>query len=371
MIKELTYEEAAQLRERVRNRFLQSPFNGAGFRMSQHKASYKHLADDIVRVVPGTEASVTTNRLRKLFYYTNPEVCAEDKLEKPSFGDDFVRALFSYIEEEESKPVSTIIPQPRPFPIKWLWRGVALLLFLAVAVAAWQWFEQPRYWEEPFDDVSVEGLKSRGWEILDYDSVAFSKQLRPGHLTLYTLRGDYWVVPTDSPKITNLLLRKVDSERFKVSIRLSNFNPAQDYQQAGIMLLDKYKTRTHNIRTTLVACGTCNPSSQILQIIRREKGAAYEQQYKMRSWPKGSTPPQEAPTYWLQLKFDRGKCTFYWHGNEEFASFQEFAKMDFDFEPRYIAIAAFRGLRDSSKNLNNSEAIPAFFDYVKVEPLPE
>ncbi|MBX2892530.1 MAG: hypothetical protein KF734_16505 [Saprospiraceae bacterium] len=67
MIKELTYEEAGRLRELVKNRFLQSPFNGAGFRVSQHKDSYRPLANDIIRAVPGSEASVTTNRLRKFF----------------------------------------------------------------------------------------------------------------------------------------------------------------------------------------------------------------------------------------------------------------------------------------------------------------
>lgn len=56
MIKELTHEEAARLRELVKNRFIQSPFNGAGFKISQHLPSYCPLADDIVRVVPDAKA---------------------------------------------------------------------------------------------------------------------------------------------------------------------------------------------------------------------------------------------------------------------------------------------------------------------------
>lgn len=369
MIKELTYEEAARLRQLVKKRFLQSPFNGAGFRISQHRASYKPLADDIVRTVPNSEASVTTNRLRKLFYYTDPSICAADKLEKPSFGDDFVQVLFKYIEEEP-KPVAHI-PKHQPFSRKWLWQGVAALLFSAVAIAFWQWPNPPKYWEEPFEDVSVAGLNSRGWEIVDYDSVAFSKQLRPGHLTLYTLRGDYWVVPSDSPKITNLLLRKVDSEHFKVSVRIDSFNPYQDYQQAGIILLDKNKTRTHNIRFTFFCCATCTSSQQGLQIIKREHGTAYEAYKGLKEWPRGQTNPHKTQTIWLQIAVSKKIFRFFYHGSEEFASFSEIAEIDFDFEPCYVAIGAFRGLRDSTKNLNNSEAIPAFFDYVKVEPLPE
>jgi hypothetical protein len=369
MIKELTYEEAAQLRERVKNRFLQSPFNGAGFKANQYKDSYRHLADDIVRAVPNSEASVTTNRLRKLFYYTDPAICAADKLEKPSFGDDFVQALFKYIEQRQT-PI-TVAPKPPQFPRIWLWRAGILLPILAIFVVTWQWVDRPKYWVENFDDVSVDSLKSRGWEILDYDSVAFSKQLRPGHLTLYTLRGDYWVVPTDSPKITNLFLKKVDSEGFKVSVRIDSFNPYQDYQQAGIILLDKNKTRTHNIRFTFFCCATCTPSQQGLQIIKREHGTAYETYYRLKEWPKGQTNSHKAQTIWLQIVVSKKNFHFFYHGSEEFASFSEIAEINFDFEPRYVAIGAFRGLRDSTKNLNNSEAIPAFFDYVKVEPLPE
>lgn len=234
MIKELTYEEAARLQELVKNRFLQSPFNAAGFRVSQHKDSYRHLADDIIRVVPGTEASVTTNRLRKLFYYTNPEICEESKLQKPSFGDDFIQALFKYIKEEpQSQP---IIPKLRQFSRKWLWRGAALLLLLTIFITPWQWLDQPKYWEENFDDVSLEGLKSRGWEILDYDPRAFSKQKKPGCLTLYTYPGDYWVKENETPIIKNLLVKQLCFDHCIITTRLLGFNPYQNAQQAGIFL---------------------------------------------------------------------------------------------------------------------------------------
>lgn len=40
---------------------------------------------------------MTTNRLRKLFYYTDPAICDPDKLERSSFVDDFIQALLQYV----------------------------------------------------------------------------------------------------------------------------------------------------------------------------------------------------------------------------------------------------------------------------------
>ena len=99
MIKELTAIGARQLRERVKLRFLRSPFNGAGFRISQYKKAYQPLAGDILQALgeKTSPASVTTNRLRKLFYYTDPAICDPDKLERSSFVDDFIQALLQYV----------------------------------------------------------------------------------------------------------------------------------------------------------------------------------------------------------------------------------------------------------------------------------
>ncbi len=227
MIKKLTYGEAGRLRKLVKNRFLCGAFNGAGFKISQHKASYQPLADDIAQAVPGTETSVTTNRLRKFFYYTDPELCAPDKLEKPSFGDDFIQALFRYVESAPlpattgnvepavaeisgASQMQATVPSLKFLFRKWGWRIAVILLMLLIALITWQQINRPGYWTEEFNSVSVDSLKSRGWEILDYDSVAFHKQLKPGSLTLYTYPGGFWVKKDSGevPMIKNLVLKK-------------------------------------------------------------------------------------------------------------------------------------------------------------------
>lgn len=104
MIKTLTHEEAKKLREQVLTRFCESPGNGAGVKITSYKGNYKPLAEHIAQVVPHSAASVTVTRLRKFFYDTNPDLRPADKLQAPSFGDDFVRALRLYVAPDFSPP---------------------------------------------------------------------------------------------------------------------------------------------------------------------------------------------------------------------------------------------------------------------------
>jgi hypothetical protein len=390
MIKELTLEEAAQLRELVKNRFQQGHFNGSGFRITQYKEAYQALADDIQHSVKGDAASISTHRLRKLFFYTDPAICPGERLEKPSFGDDFIRVLFVYVatlpdivKNGEPKPqeprvqISEIF-QPKEqttkvLSSKWVWRTIAIVLFIILSWMGWKYLEQPAYWTEEFNSVSVDSLKSRGWEILDYDSVAFSKQLKPGCFTAYTLRGDYWYTQPDSPIITNLLLKEINSKSAKITLKIDDFNPTQEFQQAGIVLLDKNRNKEHNIRITVNSCSSGPRFHQAIQIVKRENGTAYETPtFIIWSWDTPAPPDSSfISPIWIQIQCEKNKFHFYYHFGEEYASFRAVNTIDFNFEPAFVAIGAFRGIRNSKRDLNNSESIPAFFDYLKVEPMPE
>jgi hypothetical protein len=364
MIKNLTQEEVKKLRIAVIDRFLNSPFSAAGIRITQYKKSYQPLADDIARIVEGAEVSVSTNRLRKFFYYTNPDVCEISRLENPSFGNDFIQALVKYTEAE----TKSNSPQPVLSQRKTPGYSITLLLLfmLMVGVGAWMWMEhdKPQKWEEDFSDVTADGLKARGWEILDYDSASFDQQTKSGYLTVYTHRGDYWWAPPDTPVITNLLIKKIENKSFRITIKIDDFNPCHDYQQAGIILLDKTRNRSHNIRFTFAADNT----HQLLQMVKREHGITYEKKDILRSWELNHPPTSPVTPMWLQIQVDGNRFRFFGHKGAEFDSFWESGDFYFDFTPVYVGIGAFRGIRNRERQWNNAEAIPAFFDYLKVDP---
>ncbi len=362
-------------------RFLQSPFNGAGIRITQYKDNYRPLADDIIRNVEGVEASVTTHRLRKLFYYTDPAICPADKLELPSFGNDFVQALFKYIEEE-LKPVATI-PKPLQFPRKWLWRNAVLLLFLAVAIAILLWPDQPKFWEEHFEDVSVKALNSNGWQILDYDSVAFSRQIKPGCLTLYTYPGDYWVKweHGEQPMIKNLPVKEIGTDHCAISVRLMNFNPYQNYQQVAVFLFGPDIDRKNHLRISanyshsnqkeFQFIGKYTDRRQFVQILHMINGRPHEKDGGDLRVPEFHLKPFSEIGIVLEVR-EQTVTIGYWAGNYWVpVNVDNKSVVELPFVPKYVGIAAFQGFTDEYGQPLGADTIPAFFDYLKVEPLPE
>lgn len=363
-IRELSREAADRLRQQVRHRFLRGHSHGNGFRPSSFKGAYEDLRLDIIRNEPASESAVSLTRLRKLFYYADPEVCPPEQLEKASFGRDFIEALEQYVREEA--PATPRLAPPLPGAVKWRFIWILLLLLPFGGVAAWYFKpKQARNWREDFNNTSVDSLRSHGFEWIDFDPQWWSKQLRDSTLTLYTLRGDYWYDTPDTPMITNVLLKKIKCRSCKITMKLGGFNPVQDYQQAGIILLDAAKTRNDNIRFTLAACSTCKPPRQGLQMVKNVRGDVIEKlQHVGEITPNSSLGNQ---SLWLRMEYKDGLVRFFYHWGAEYSSFAEIASMEIDFVPAYVGLVAFRGLKDGNRNFNNSQAIPVFIDYLKAE----
>ena len=70
------------------------------------------------------------------------------------------------------------------------------------------------------------------------DVLGTTRRERPGYLTLFTLEGDNWPQPGREPVIRNLLVRPLSSDCFDVDVRLTSFFPRQNWQQAGLLLLE-------------------------------------------------------------------------------------------------------------------------------------
>ena len=78
------------------------PENGI-VNISTYREAYEELRHDILQRLPEKALSVSLNRLRKLFYYTNPKICRASQLQNPSFGKDFLEVLDQYIATLEPK----------------------------------------------------------------------------------------------------------------------------------------------------------------------------------------------------------------------------------------------------------------------------
>lgn len=122
------------------------------------------------------------------------------------------------------------------------WKKIAVVGLIAIAILTTVFLVQSvksstEDFTDNFNDVSKDSLQMKGWKVQLLDTIWWNKrQQKPGHLSLYTLRGDNWKSMSDSVGIKNLLVRKLTTDCFTTEIHLSDFFPSKNWQQAGILL---------------------------------------------------------------------------------------------------------------------------------------
>jgi hypothetical protein len=383
-IRTLSEAEAGHLRKTLLESFQNE--TGRDFTPVTYLGAYNELRSFLLEKLsdqPEVGSSVSLHRLRKLFYYTDPAFCPEEKLETLSFGDDFITLLnklmpFDYDILQESKTDSNVV-KPHNWSLKFI-RYFTLGSILPIAILLY-WllhnkFQRPYYFRDDFHDNSLAALKSRGWEVIDFDSSLWFPQ-DTGVLTLRSSRGDYWVRPLDTPYILNTITKEVPRmECFEIVTKFTFWRNKEPWQQCGIILLDKNKNRIHNIRFTFAFMGETEPdiNGKILnrgfQILKRDHGEA--EHINKYFFTKEDTviykkEEEKRFEFFLKIEINGHNFRFYNHRGEESDAFSLIGEMPFKFTPKYFALVSFNGLRINTNGpLNTASSIPAKFDWVKV-----
>lgn len=361
----LSSEEAQQLRIHLLQAYKLE--TGKDFTPVTYLGAYDHLRSFILvklQIRPEDEASISVHRLRKLFYYTDPAYCTEDKLEALSFGEDFIsplqriqnRNIFLKKEAETLKDSNR-----KPGSLRYIAIGAVSALILGTYFLISFKFQKPYYFQDDFNHNSVAELKARGWDIMDFDSCLFFPQ-DTGVLTLRSSRGDYWVRPGDTPYINNLIFKELPkSECFEVTTKFSFLNNFEIYQQAGIFILDHHKTRNHNIRMTF--SHTNKALTRFFQIVKRDHGEATDY-----AWVETEHNDSTCRSYYFKIVKHDNIFDFYYHCGEGSDAFKLASSMKFNINSEFIALAAFNGMRNSTNGpLNTASSIPAKFDWIKIK----
>src|SRR5579872_6273944 len=120
--------------------------------------------------------------------------------------------------------------------------GGALFFFVALLIILLTLFfrsGQPRTFTDDFHSVREDSLTGRGWWVKAKDTDYWKRRGElPGGLSLFTLKGDNWPDPVQAPVIHNLLLRRIPCDCWTLELHLKDFLPRQNWQQAGILLLE-------------------------------------------------------------------------------------------------------------------------------------
>ena len=244
---------------------------------------------------------------------------------------------------------------------------IQLIIFLATNKKDRQVFT------ENFASVANDSLRNHGWFVQSEDTVYWNMRgERPGYLGLFTLKGDNWPDSIVIPGIRNLLLRKINAACFTAEVQFSDFIPFQNWQQAGILLLEDTSFSGKSLRLSLAYNDFFGGYKQKAEVIIQA----------ITSQGKGNKPEEIAhqTVFKLDNRTDtlvinnlrksalriekQGKkfrLLFSTAPVENFA-FKELLSPEFNIKPKYIGIFALKGQVDSSG------IIPAWIKFFSLIP---
>ncbi|NUQ25001.1 MAG: hypothetical protein HUU34_13700 [Saprospiraceae bacterium] len=381
----LSSDDLELLREKIRKKF-QYRMPGKEIPGSTYKEAYEDLREDILKQAPDGKGSVSLNRLRKLFYYTDPKFCSEDKLENAVFGKDFLSVLELYISDENGTQQRPVQYEPSFKGTKrWIWLGslgLLIITFLSmVALLNSKVTKKEIGWKEDFTSLSKDSLKARGWEIWDSVPNEWPNQLKPGYLTLYTIPGDYWVKPGESRTIGNFLVKRIDCDCCIVTMKINGFFPSQNHQQVGFFILDEKNPRKNNLKYTYryakIKKRDLHHEDILFEIeeigletFNQKEGEIIDYDQMTLCDLQKITPRPCLDTVQLQIRFANGSAEFYWQEGNDWQGFRATTMhaLAYNFKPHYLGITAIQGLTKEDYTPLGAKNIPAFIDFVKVEP---
>lgn len=220
-----------------------------------------------------------------------------------------------------------------------------------------------------FNSVTSDSLLKNGWFVKSPDTTSWNKRnVLPGHLTLYTLRGDNWPLDENRAVIRNLLMRKIDLDCFMVEIHLTNFIPGENWQQAGILLSEDSTFTGKMIRLSIAYNdffgGYNKPPEIIIQAISSSESGSKSKPEEIAQFTLFSLEPANKSLIQKNLansalKIEKNGTHFrflYTAGSTESFTFKEVAKGDFNIKPGFVSIFSMAGWSD------HENIIPVHFD---------
>jgi hypothetical protein len=256
-------------------------------------------------------------------------------------------------------------------------RKKALFLLLAVFIVVITIFiidsrngkNRSEVFADDFNSVERDSLEARGWMIKSEDPAWWKRRNeRPGHLTLFTLKGDNWKNEENPAGIKNLLMRRIYSSCFMAEIHLTGFIPRQNWQQAGILLSEDSTLSGKALRLSLsyndFFGGYQKPAEIIIQAVSCSESGILSKPEEIAHIPLFSIEPDHETLVMNNLatsalKIEKRGELFrflYTTGPGESFAFKEVVSGKFDLQPRYISLFAIQGWA------RRESVLPASFD---------
>ncbi|HWD89790.1 MAG TPA: hypothetical protein VG367_16780 [Mucilaginibacter sp.] len=277
---------------------------------------------------------------------------------------------FLYREKFQNRFGRYLVKKRRSIILITLGIGVVLTMFIF-------WLNLPAEmgleFTDKFDHISDTSLAKRGWFIENKDTTYWRQNAsQKKSLTLYTLRGDNWPDPANKQQIKNLVLRAVPYDCFTAEVHLSDFVPQQEWQQAGILLMEDTTLTGRSVRLSIAYndyfAGAHQPKEIYVQAISSTGngfGKPEEFAHKPIAYPDSikQIPEQGKMLQNSALRIEKRGKKFrflYSAGANANGAFKEVVSQELDIRPKYIGIFAIKGFKDSTS------VIPAHFTFFRI-----
>jgi hypothetical protein len=257
--------------------------------------------------------------------------------------------------------------------------GISVVfVILATVIITLTWFyrssSSPVHFTSNFHTVQEDSLAAGGWFVRAKDSMYWNKRgEHPGELTLFTLKGDNWPDPAGPQVIRNLLLHRILCDCWTLEVHLKDFIPHQNWQQAGILLLEDTGLTGKSMRVSFAYNdyngGYPRSGTILVQAITSlgnglDKPEEIAHALLLNTDSLGARPLLLQDLAHLALRIEKKGKRFrilYAAGARENTSFKEVVSHEFAMTPRYAGLFALKGFVDSTAE------IPARFQFFSLD----
>lgn len=316
----------------------------------------------------------------------NPSVATLDTLARyvldAPYTDEVSRknneSHYPYWFEYKRKSSNDVTVQPhRSEKRKW----ILMVSFALVAAVSVFFIIRPatntnKDFTDHFNSVIDDSLEQSGWIVRSMDTIWWNQRnKKPGHLSLYTLRGDNWPSGENTGDIKNLLVHRISSDCFITEIHLTDFIPEQNWQQAGVLLAEDDNFSGKIIRLSIsyndFFGGYQRPPEILIQALSSSESGSRSKPEEIAHVPLftvgvgyDSLVKKNLATSALKIEKKGNHFRFlYAIGEMEGFAFKEITSGDFTIRPKYVGLFAIQGFADN-------EIIPANFDSFSLLNIP-
>lgn len=377
------------LRKEIERRFVSTREPSAVLKRNAYLPNYRELREKMAEAAPEYQGAISARRLRKLFYYTDPEVCAKGQLTKARFNRNFLDACYLYATEgaftrasflrerlfptEETPPPSFLV---RPsYLIAALLLASLTILVLALTILPKRAANET-FFIQDFEETAWEKLAEAGWEVWNPSENFPFPQDRPGWFALPTLPARQKARPRDVLLAQNLLVHPIQCDCCFLEVWM-DFVPEKNWQQAGLLLIEEQEDDRPYQLFSKVYIDYLETENPLMMDSAFFFTASFKQDFIKRPYLEsmkqisldGEGFSEHPKRLFFRVEIDNDNITIWAAKKEKHLTLP--IRSYYHARPRYLALFAIHGQTSNNQVKGDSAMVNAYFDYVKVRPCVE